>query len=102
MEAVPGTNGGTKPDPKGRIDGGQETVVKLGPLKAAKSELMRAHFIKEEKTIEFREMVTKVAKECGLQAKVVNRYIRNCAKETLPELEREQEQLALVFYELQS
>ena len=87
--------------PRGRTDkAGQETVIKLEPLKEKVSHLVSLYREAEEASATCSEGIKAIAEQSGLLATVVRKYIAARAGDKLSSRRRETEQLSLCFEEL--
>lgn len=85
---------------RGRIETGQEAVIKLDRLRGKVDALVTLYTAAREASTDLSEEIKQVAEASGLLAKVVRSYVAARASEKFPEKRREVEQLSLVFEDL--
>lgn len=94
-----GTNGKGK-GARGRIEAGQESVIKLESLQTKMKKLVELHNHAEAVAQDFKDAVKAAAEASGLLAATVSKYVRAKAGENFEETKAKVTQLSLVFEEL--
>ena len=86
-----------KPGARGRRDGGQEQVIKVGVVKARIGELVDLHRESETAKEALSDAIKATAQEAGLEASVVKRFVAARAGDGFLKSRRKSEQLELLF-----
>lgn len=86
---------------KGRKDAdGVEVIIKMKPAKDEIGRLLKLKVACDEATENYNSAVKFVAEQAGLQASVVNKFVRARAGEHFEDKKRDCEQLQLMFDEI--
>lgn len=89
------------PKRKGRKDAsGQEEVINISLVKKSIKELCHLYMQKQQHSANFNDGVKAVAEKAGINAGPLKKYVVARCKKKLFELDRDQAQLALLFYDL--
>ena len=94
-------DGGGRRQAKGRLNQDQqEAVINLAPVKERIEELERLYNRRLEASTAFGDAIKACAEKAGLNAGPLKKFVIARVKEKLPELQRDQDQLALLFFDV--
>ncbi len=92
---------GNKRAAKGRINPDkQEAIITLAPVKERIEELERLYQRKEDLAVAFNDGVKACAQKAGLNASVLKKFVIARLNDQLPEMHCEQDQLALLLFDV--
>lgn len=88
------------PGARGRVDDGQEGVIKLEALTTKVDHLVKLHTAAADAKRDYNDAVKVVAEASGLLAATVSRYIKARAGDNFDDAKKKAMQLSLVFEEI--
>ena len=86
--------------PTGRVDAGQEAIIKSGEVKKRLDDLKKLYTSKQDAAVLYREAIKKAAEAAGINAKPLRDYVNALCNEKSEQRRRDAEQLELLFAEV--
>lgn len=94
-QAIEKAKAGVK-ERKGRVDGGQEVVLKMDPIREKMQYLVTLHYAARDASRDLSSAITEVAKESGFNANALRQLVSARAGDFMAKRKQVQ-QLALLF-----
>lgn len=86
---------------RGRVNPDQqEAVIKMSVVKECVGELERLYTKKQEASEDFNTAVKSIAEKAGINSGPLKKFVVARCKEKIPEVTRDQEQLALLLFDV--